>query len=141
MLNEINILGIKKKVVVAHFDKSAIAVMEPINERTEKDIAQLKKYNTGKEFIERDKIFIYGEVDLDNDEDCKLIKKLFPMSGDIMGNQVYANLDYKTGVVIPIDGNIRWTVEVDPIKWFKYNYCLIGRPKHIIVYKTTLSYL
>lgn len=141
MSKEINILGLRKKVIVARFDRSNIAVMEPIDEKTDKDISQLMKYNTGKEFIERNKIFIYGEVDLNNDEDCKLIKKLFPMSDDIIRNQIHAGFDYETGVVIPIDGNIRWTIEIDPIKWFKYNYCLIGKPKHIIVYKTTLSYL
>lgn len=141
MLKEINILGTKKKVIVARFDKSTIAIMKPIDEKIEDHINKLNPYDAGKEFVDKNRIYIYGEVDLNNDEDCKLIKNLFPMHDSIMGNQIHANFDYETGTVSPIDGNIRWTIEVDPFKWFKYNYCLIGKPKRIIVYKTSISFI
>ena len=59
MLKELNILGIRKKTIVARFDKAQIAVMEAIDEKTEKNIEKLHPWFNGKEVIDKDKIFLY----------------------------------------------------------------------------------
>ena len=122
MLKELNILGIRKKTIVARFDKAQIAVMEAIDEKTEKNIEKLHPWFNGK-------------------EDCKIIKRILPMSSDIAGNQMRSGFNYESGIVNSVDGEFRWHPAVDPIKWFKYNHCLLGKPKRVIVYKTTLSML
>ena len=141
MLKELNILGIRKKTIVARFDKAQIAVMEAIDEKTEKNIEKLHPWFNGKEVIDKDKIFLYGEVNINDNEDCKIIKRILPMSSDIAGNQMRSGFNYESGIVNPVDGEFRWHPAVDPIKWFKYNHCLLGKPKRVIVYKTTLSML
>lgn len=141
MLNELNLLGIKKKVILARFDRGQIAVMEAIDGTTEKNIDKLKNWFNGKETINRDKVFLYGEVNLFNNEDIKTIKRICPISDDIVHNQIYSGFNYELGTVTPVDGNYRFYFEVDPVKWFKFNHCLIGKPTRVIVYKTTLGML
>lgn len=141
MLNELNLLGLRKKVIVAHFDKAQIAVMEAIDEKTEKNLDKLCSWSNGKEIIDKNKVFLYGEVNINNDEDRKVIKRVFPMSDGIAANQMRSGFDYESGIVSLVDNEFRWHPTVDHIKWFKYNHCLLGKPKRVIVYKTSLSML
>lgn len=141
MLKELNLLGIRKKTIVARFDKAQIAVMEAIDEKTEKNLDKLYAWSNGKEIINKDKVFLYGEVNINDNEDRKVIRRVCPMSDDIAGNQMHSGFDYESGIVHLIDNEFRWHPAIDPIEWFKYNHCLLGKPKRIIVYKTTLSML
>lgn len=142
MLQEINLLGIRKQTILCHFEKRCdLAVMKEITETDEKNIDKGLRFNTGTQFIERDKIILYGEIDFNNKNDVKLIKNKNLMFPEIVSNIVYSTFDYKSGIATPINNVYKMTIEVDPVKWFMYNYCLIGKPKRIIVYKTTKSYL
>ena len=142
MLQEINLLGIRKQTILCHFEKICdLAVMKEITETDEKNIDKGLRFNTGTQFIERDKIILYGEIDFNNKNDVKLIKNKNLMFPETVSNIVYSTLDYKSGIATSINNVYKMTIEVDPVKWFMYNYCLIGKPKRVIVYKTTKSYL
>lgn len=142
MLQEINLLGIRKQTILCHFEKIYdLAVMKEITETDEKNIDKGLRFNTGTQFIERDKIILYGEIDFNNKNDVKLIKNKNLMFPKIVSNIVYSTFDYKSGIATSINNVYKMTIEVDPVKWFMYNYCLIGKPKRVIVYKTTKSYL
>lgn len=142
MLQEINLLGIRKQTILCHFEKICdLAVMKEITETDEKNIDNGLRFNTGTQFIERDKIILYGEIDFNNKNDVKLIKNKNLMFPEIVSNIVYSTFDYKSGIATSINNVYKMIIEVDPVKWFMYNYCLIGKPKRVIVYKTTKSYL
>jgi hypothetical protein len=142
MLQEINLLGTRKQAILCHFEKICdLAVMKEITETDEKNIDKGLRFNTGTQFIERDKIILYGEIDFNNKDDIKLIKSKNLMFPEIVSNIIYSTFDYKSGIATSINNVYKMTIEVDPVKWFMYNYCLIGKPKRIIVYKTTKSYL
>lgn len=142
MLQEINLLGIRKQTILCHFEKICdLAVMKEITETDEKNIDKGLRFNTGTQFIERDKIILYGEIDFNNKNDVKLIKNKNLMFPETVSNIVYSTFDYKSGIATSINNVYKMTIEVDPVKWFMYNYCLIGKPKRVIVYKTTKSYL
>lgn len=142
MLQEINLLGIRKQTILCHFEKICdLAVMKEITETDEKNIDKRLRFNTGTQFIERDKIILYGEIDFNNKNDVKVIKNKNLMFPEIVSNIVYSTFDYKSGIATSINNVYKMTIEVDPVKWFMYNYCLIGKPKRVIVYKTTKSYL
>lgn len=142
MLQEINLLGIRKQTILCHFEKICdLAVMKEITETDEKNIDKGLRFNTGTQFIERDKIILYGEIDFNNKNDVKLIKNKNLMFPEIVSNIVYSTFDYKSGIATSINNVYKMTIEVDPVKWLMYNYCLIGKPKRVIVYKTTKSYL
>lgn len=142
MLQEINLLGIRKQTILCHFEKICdLAVMKEITETDEKNIDKGLRFNTGTQFIERDKIILYGEIDFNNKNDVKFIKNKNLIFPEIVSNIVYSTFDYKSGIATPINNVYKMTIEVDPVKWFMYNYCLIGKPKRVIVYKTTKSYL
>lgn len=142
MLQEINLLGIRKQTILCHFEKICdLVVMKEITETDEKNIDKGLRFNTGTQFIERDKIILYGEIDFNNKNDVKLIKNKNLMFPEIVSNIVYSTFDYKSGIATSINNVYKMTIEVDPVKWFMYNYCLIGKPKRVIVYKTTKSYL
>lgn len=142
MLQEINLLGIRKQTILCHFEKICyLAVMKEITETDEKNIDKGLRFNTGTQFIERDKIILYGEINFNNKNDVKLIKNKNLMFPKIVSNIVYSTFDYKSGIATSINNVYKMTIEVDPVKWFMYNYCLIGKPKRVIVYKTAKSYL
>lgn len=142
MLQEINLLGIRKQAILCHFEKVCdLAVIKEITETDEKNIDKGLRFNTGTQFIERDKIILYGKIDFNNKDDIKLIKSKNLMFPEIVSNIIYSTFDYKSGIATSINNVYKMTIEVDPVKWFMYNYCLIGKPKRIIVYKTTKSYL
>lgn len=142
MLPIINLLGIRKLTPICHFEKiTDFAVMRPISEEDEKNIDKGLRYNTGKEYIDKDRIYMYGEIDFNNKKDIELIKNKKLLSPEIMSNFIYNTFDYVTGTATPIDNKYKFTIEINPINWFKYHHCLIGKPKRIIVYKVTKNYI
>ena len=52
MLQEINLLGIRKQTILCHFEKICdLAVMKEITETDEKNIDKGLRFNTGTQFI------------------------------------------------------------------------------------------
>lgn len=120
--------------------KKGIVIMEAITEEQEKRIDNSVKYFGYLRFqrdddviFENKEIYLYGEVDFDNPEDVAFINnKNFV---NVEGNSIYSTFDYDKGVYTTIDGYPKMVTIDDPIRWFKYCYCLLGKPKRIIVYK------
>ncbi len=134
--------------MLARFDRNA-TYMEPI---TEKDmiILNTKIANKSVTFITRNKkkitnedILLYGDVNFDNDNDINYInrfkrKLLNPYD---YANFYYSTFDYENGTIykdMKKDVFLGYQLMNDVVKWFKYHYCLIGKPKYFIVY--TLPY-
>lgn len=81
-------------------------------------------------------IYLYGEIDLDNDDDLDLIDKYNLVNED--GNYIPCSFDYDNAEThTNEDGVVKQYPTTDPILWFKYCHCVIGKPKRIIVYKKT----
>lgn len=153
MENELyNILGTRQRVVLCHTkrskdaDYSTVTYMEAIDERQEITIDKSKIYygevvfKTKKErgipehTVYAKNIIFYGDIDLTSEEDLNcledfnLMNKWDPFE---MNNAMPSDFNYKTGLcstrkIFSCD---------DPIKWFKYNYCKLGKPEKVICYK------
>lgn len=114
--------------------------METITEQQENEINDSIDQNNNLYFIKDNKviakgkdIILYGKVDLDNPQDLYYIKKFDLINEE--NSLIYTNLDFNTGDVQAVDGKIRKCHTFNPIKWFKYNHLLLGKPERIIIYK------
>lgn len=115
--------------------------MEAITEQEEKQIDSsvkrngrlLFKHSSGK-VVEGKDIYLYGEVDFNNDDDISQIEK-FNLT-DNNGNYMYSNFDYDNGTFTTINRVVKSFPTWDCVKWFMYCYCLIGKPQRIIVYRS-----
>ena len=145
---EINLLGIRKRAMLLHSKTPhgiELTIMEPITEdeeiRIDKssdyfgEIQHQSKHGT----IRQRDIYLYGVIDFNSEEDLKIIKRFNLVDPDLE-SFIYTNFNYDKGVTTTTEGVTKISPCIDPIEWFKYNYCLIGKPKRIIVYKL-LKYL
>ena len=114
--------------------------MEPITEEQEIRIDKSAKYYGAIRFERKDgvvviakNIYLYGEVNFDNDDDLDLIEKFNLINEE--GNWIYSNFDYENGNFTTVDGRIKSAPTWDLINWFKYCHVLIGNPQRNIVYK------
>lgn len=114
--------------------------MEPITEEQELLIDKSAKYYGAIQFERKDgvivaakDIYLYGEVDFNNDDDLDLIERFKLIDED--GNWIYSNFDYEKGNFTTIDGIAKDYPTWNLINWFKYCHVLIGKPQRIIVYK------
>lgn len=141
MRKQMNILGIKKRVILARFDFNSI-VMEAIDENAEKSLdKQSEKDNINYFFnnlcLKSKDIVLYGEINLENKKDIKYLEKYKNIicNPDAITNWIKSNFNYEKGTITSNDeglykGYQTWQF----LKWFKYNYCLIGKPKRILIY-------
>lgn len=96
---------------------------------------------------DRSDIFFYGDIDLLNEKDIALIRDyniLFPDNNGYIHN----NFNYEAGtftlVAQPSGRSEGETIEYvvkehhcsDPLVWFKYKHCLLGKPAKVVVYKS-----
>lgn len=143
-------LGIEKKgTVLCHFDigvQRTVVIMEPITEKQEERIDKSKLYygsirfEKNKEIIIPAKdIYLYGDVDLNSEEDINYIKKFNLISDN--GDWMYSNFDYDRGNFKTIERIHKGYTNFDPIKNFKLAHCIIGKPKKVIVYKMDNRFL
>lgn len=137
------VFGIRKKVVLNH-SNSDMLFMESIGEKEEKLIDEsLETFSSPRFILEKDivvypsNIYVYGKVDLDDNNDINLL-----MSKDIMPDSVMeaaiipSNFNYEDGIIYS-NGNNEFLYHNtwNKLNWFKYNYCLLGKPERIIIYK------
>lgn len=121
--------------------------MEVINKETEEKLDKQIKIsesfiyvNLHGNKIPSSSVYLYGEVDLNKKEDIKYLTKykraiLNPYN---TGNWYYSEFDYETGTVKYNESRnafIGTNFIADFIKWFKFKYCIIGKPQRIIIYK------
>lgn len=141
MLKKKSILGIRKKSILCRFNKiDTIIVVQPITELDEINLDKKLRFNTGKEFVDIDKILLYGSINFNDENDINLILDKNIIDDDMINNRAYSNVNYKTGEIETINNVYKMYEEINPIKWLKLHYCYIGNPERIIIYKSKLKY-
>jgi hypothetical protein len=141
---EINLLGIRPNgITLCHTDyyKGKISViMEAITEEQETRIDKSKIYYGDIRYVRNDgtviqakNIYLYGEVDFNNKDDISNIERFNLIDED--GGIIYSNFNYDKGHFITIDRIAKSFPTWNPVLWFKYCHCLIGKPTRIIVYR------
>ncbi len=109
--------------------------MKPIDQKEEDKID--KRNN-------KDNIYLYGDVNLNDPKDIETIKSYNFFNTEQKG-MIYTNFDYDRGLFTLVEqslGNditktehvVKWAACMDPVLWFKFNHCLIGKPDKIIIY-------
>lgn len=139
---EISLLNLKKRVILCHFkDIKTITniIMEPIDSQQEKRIDNSKKYY-GELRYEKDDtiipgsdIYLYGEVNLNNNDDLDIIRRFNIIPKD--GGRIYSTFDYNSGTFVTENGIPKQYNTWDSVLWFSYCHVLLGKPERVIVYK------
>ena len=144
-----NIMGIRSSVILNRF-KSNYLVMEAITKEQEEEIDLSGELYDEMFFIKNNKyripardIFLYGEINIDNKEDLMLINKSDIITQEVnMAANIPSNFNYETGEVYSNKEGIYKTHDTwNKIDWFKFNYCLIGKPERIIIYRINKMYV
>lgn len=136
MEKKVNLLGIRKKVILCHIKSLAsvtYTVMRPITEEDEQNLDKWEYLNIDNKRIYRKDIYCYGEINLSSNDDVEYIKQFSLLDTD-NGGIVHSNFNYQEGYAL-IEGIAKTYPTFDIIEWFKYNHCLIGKPTRIIIYK------
>lgn len=142
----INLLNLKNQVILCHFkDIKTITniIMEPITEQQELKIDKSKKYygsiryEKDDEIISGENIYLYGEVDLNNQDDINAIERFNLINKN--GNKIYSTFNYEEGNFTTIDNIPKQYDTWNPVLWFSYCHVLLGKPKRIIVYKKVIN--
>lgn len=141
-----NLLGLRKTVLLFHFKRNEKTVSETImRELTEDEEKQCEDktlshiHVNDKISIDKRHIVLYGSVDLNNEDDIEQIKQFCYIPEDYDA-YIHSNFNYTEGNFTTIDGIAKSSITFDPVLWFKYNYCLIGKPKKILIYKKYAKY-
>ena len=136
-MKKLNLLGIRKKALLCLTKGIAgtkATVMRAIDDAQEHTIDTDECISFDDNLINRADIYIYGEVNLDSEDDIAAIRKFKLINDGEHGCTIHSNFNYETGEVeyeeIP-KMHTTW----DAVEWFKYNYCMLGKPKKIIIYR------
>lgn len=148
MEKTIKILGtLPLGAILCHSEKNVAkqyrVIIEPITEKEETAIDKAERYYGEIRYVRKDgiiipsaHIYLYGEVDFDSEEDLNILERFHLINDSNYDcNWVYSNIDYDAGTCTTIDGRLKGYPTWNPIKWFKFNHLLIGKPKRVIVYK------
>lgn len=151
MKKEFNCQSIDNIAILSHTNKgykdAYLVLMHAISEEDEKRIDDSIEENpTGRPMYHLDNkiiatgknIYTYGTVNLKNKEDIDFINTLDIVNPDVMnsGNWIPSKFDYNKGIIeSDEDGIVRWYQTWNNLKWFMYNYCRIGKPKRVIIYR------
>lgn len=141
----INILGKRKSQVLSRFNDARFpcVMLEGITEELEEKIDALIKYggcvklHTGVTIAKND-VYVYGDINLSSKADVQYLSKFqkIILNSYTMNAFIPNSFNYSAGTfVIDEDGVAKGSpFQANFLKWFKYNYCLIGKPKKIIIY-------
>lgn len=92
------------------------------------------RYEREDEIIAANQIYLYGEVNFNNQEDIDVLDAFNLI--DYFGSYVYDRFNYDTGTVTTDKTEIiKRVLTSDCIARFKFCHCLIGKPERVIVYK------
>lgn len=147
MKKVINVLGKNKIEVLSRFSENTkfpCVILAPIDEETEKRIDAAIKYGGSikldkNHIITKNEIYTYGDIDLNSKADLEYLKKFkkIILNPYTMCTFIPTSFDYKSGTYITTDGIAKGSpFQFDYLKWFKWKYCLIGKPKKIIIYNS-----
>lgn len=147
-MKSINIMNIRSKVILNRFANNVL-IMEALSEKDERIIDTLMDAENGyftvlnNIRISTKDIFLYGEINLNNNNDIKLLQKSDIITQEInQASNIPSNFNYENGFVYADkDGVYRCHDTWDKIDWFKFNHLLIGKPSRIIIYKVDKRYV
>lgn len=143
-MQKTNFLGIREKAILNRSKGVTgyeYVVMRPITKKIEHELdTDEKAVLPNGASISRKSIYIYGVVDVTNPDDIGIIKKFNLLDDSDKGNIVPSGFDYLEGVAHH-DGVIKYKPTWDVVEWFKYNYCLIGKPERIVIFQCSKSSL
>lgn len=108
--------------------------MESITKEDEENIDITDSFirNNSKDsiIINKNNIYFYGEINFDDKNDIDVIRKHNLVDIDLQHSWIPHNFKYSTAY-----GELSKAPTNNPIKWFKYIHCRLGKPRRIIVYK------
>lgn len=116
--------------------------MKAIDSVQEKTIDRRGYINIEGQTVTRAQIYAYGEIDVNNESHVRIIHDLNLVDSPD-GSNMHGNFKYNEGIAHPIeviDGLIIREQYVfypthNPVDWFKYQHCKLGKPKRVIIYK------
>lgn len=147
-----NIMGIRSSVILNRYLTNYL-MLEELSEEDERFIDEtaetsdemyfLKKIGKNTFKIPARDIFLYGEIDVNNKSDLQLLQKTDIITQEVnQAAYIPSNFDYETGNVFADKDDIYKTHDTwNKIDWFKFNHCLIGKPKRIIIYRINKAYV
>ena len=143
-----NIMGIRSSVILNKY-KADWLIMEEITEEQEKeidirgDIDEIYYITKSNVKIPAKDIFLYGEIDLNNHSDLELIRKADIITQEVNNAaNIPSDFDYETGIVYSDNNDIFRTHDTwNKLDWFKFNHCLLGKPKRLIIYRINKVYV
>lgn len=138
-----------KVVMIARF-RDELTMLEPLTEEQMKELTRnqmSEKFifttSSGKDIHKRD-IHLFGDIDFENETDLKFLSRYKNkiLNKDSNMNFLYSTFDYDKGT---IESNpkkdtadfhvfMKYQTYTKWLDWFKYNYCLIGKPKYCLIY-------
>lgn len=136
-----NLLGIRQKAILyrtKNVGEETFSVIRPLTEQQEKELDEFECTVINNKEITRKSIYIYGKVNLDSKDDIAAIKKLNLVVEN--GGSIHSNFDYDKGIAL-FEDNVKFRLCFNAVDWFKYNYCLIGKPERIVIYECSKSSL
>lgn len=110
-------------------------VIESLGEKEYNLIANRDyKYNSPKYgIIESENVYHIGELNFDNPEIVSLADNLKIVPDN--GYKIYSSFDFENAELKTENGVLKWYDTYNPVKILKYNYCQIGKPKYVIIFK------
>lgn len=134
----IKLLGIREKTSLCRISKlkdNYTILLRVLSKDEEKELDDNQRIIIDNVAISKDNILCYGEIDLDVEDDYNFIESLNLINDSDNSNCIPSSIDWNKGVAYTNINVLRYVPTLDVMKWFEYNYILIGRPKRIIIYK------
>ncbi len=143
----VKVFGTKKIVTLSRFNENSrvpSVVMEAIDEKDEEEIDAIIKYGgsiklKSKNVVNKEDIYVYGDININSKSDISYLEKFkrIILNPYTMCTFIPTNFDFKAGSYscsVLTGSTIGSPFQSDYLKWFKWNYCLLGNPKKIIIY-------
>lgn len=140
-----NLFKTRKEIILCRSNEEFSVILKPLTEEEEQRIdksklyyGEIRYYESKDKYIVGRNIYMYGEINLDDDNDLDVIERFDLVPKDF--GKMLINFDYDKGTYTTENGIAKTTFTSDPIEWFKYCYCQIGKPKRVIVYIRRYGY-
>lgn len=134
-----NYIGNLKRMILCPINRENSYVLESINDEQEKELDD----NGGFIFIKgainvkigKQDIRFYGNVDINNKDDVEALKKHNLVDTNLIHSWMPAEFDYETGTGKVENRIPKIAPTIDPVRWFKYVHCRLGKPEKVVAYR------